>query len=111
MSNDVELLKTKNKQIGEAESSADHKWLAGVLAPELASFRADGKTFDDAGRFLQKLAASSPRITDVQSVEILGTRAIVKCVVTQDGRKYHTLRLFVRYEGNWLLLAWANEPL
>ena len=111
MSKDVELLKALNIRIGEAETTGDQRWLASVLAPELAFFRADGKTFDDSGRFLQKVAASSPHLSEVESVEVLGNRAIVKCVVTQDGKKYHNLRLFVRYGGNWVLLAWANEPL
>jgi hypothetical protein len=111
MLNDLEMLKAQNIRLGEAESSADHKWLAGALAPELAFFRADGKTFDDAGRFLQKVTAGAPRLTEIESVEILGNRAIVKCVVTLEGKKYHNLRVFVRYAGNWVLLAWANEPM
>lgn len=111
MPNDVEVLRTVNVRIGEAESTGDQKWLANILAPELAFFRADGKTFDDAERFLQKVTKGNLRDTEVASVELLGNRAIVKCIVTQDGKKYHNLRLFVRYEGNWLLLAWANEPM
>jgi hypothetical protein len=33
-------------------------FLAGILAPQLAFLRADGKTVDGAGRFLQKVAAA-----------------------------------------------------
>jgi len=111
MPDDVEVLRAQNVKIGDAESSGDQKWLASALAPEFAFFRADGETFDDAGRFLQKVKASSPRNTEVESVEIIGNRAIVKCLVTQDTKKYHNLRLFVRYGESWLLLAWANEPI
>ena len=109
MPTDAEVLTTLNLRIGEAESNGDIKWLASVLAPELAFFRADGKTFDDADRFLQKVNASSSRTTEVEPPAVLGNRAIVKCIVKQDGKSYHNLRVFVRYGGNWLLLAWANE--
>ena len=111
MSSDARVLKGQNVRIGEAESSGDCKWLASVLAPELAFFRADGKTFDNAGRILQKVKVGSSRATEVESIEILGNRAIAKCIVTQDGKKYHNLHLFVRYAGDWLLLAWANEEI
>jgi hypothetical protein len=109
MSTDVEMLKQMNIEIGEAETRGDHKWLAGVLAPELAFSRASGAV-DDAGRYLQKVAGSNKRATEVESVEVLGNRAIVKCIVAQDGKKYHNLRLWIRREGKWLLLGWANEP-
>src|SRR3712207_4720215 len=36
-------------------------------------------------------------------------RAVVECVVTQGEKDYHNLRLFVRRDGQWKLLAWANE--
>jgi hypothetical protein len=111
MASDIELLKAQNIRIGDAESCGDQEWLASILAPELAFLRADGETFDDARRFLQKVAKSSPRSTDIESIEIVRNRAIAKCVVTQDGHKYHNLRLFVRHGGKWLLLAWANERL
>ena len=31
------------------------------------------------------------------------------CVITQGGKNYHNVGLFVRIEGSWKLLAWANE--
>jgi hypothetical protein len=110
---DVEILTEMNKQIGVAESAGDRDWLAGVIAPELAFFRAN-KIIDDAGRFLQKVVKSDPRPTSIESVEVIGNRAIVKCVVTMksaagESLNYHNLRLFIRYEGKWRLLGWANE--
>jgi hypothetical protein len=81
-----------------------------VLAPELAFSRVSG-AIDDGERYLQKLAESSRHTTEVESVEVLGNRAIVKCVVTQDGRRYHNLRLWIRHEGKWVLLGWANESI
>jgi len=51
------------------------------------------------------------RITKIiEPIEIYGNRAIVKCIVKLDGKEYHNIRLFVRHEGVWKLLGWANEP-
>ncbi len=85
--------------------------LASILAPELAFSRASGAV-DDAGRFLQKVATKNPPgELRPESIEIdtFGNRAIVKCVITQGGKNYHNIRLFVRIDANWKLLAWANE--
>ena len=30
-------------------------------------------------------------------------------VVTMGGRDFHNIRLFVRRDGKWKLLGWANE--
>ena len=118
MATDNEALRALNIEIGHAETRGDVKWLAEVVAPELAFSRADGTTIDDAGRFLQKVRSSAPRETTFEperdSIEVVGNRAIVKCVVTvksPDGdKRYHNLRLFVRIDGKWRLLGWANEP-
>jgi hypothetical protein len=103
---DDEALRTLNARLNEAENAGDRDFLAAILAPELAFLRADGKTVDDAGRFLQKVA---PR--EFEQIEVLGTRAIVKCVVTRGEERFHNIRLFVRLEGQWKLLGWANERL
>lgn len=51
------------------------------------------------------------RVTKIiEPIEIYGNRAIVKCIVKFDGKEYHNIRLFVRQEGVWKLLGWANEP-
>jgi hypothetical protein len=42
--------------------------------------------------------------------QVHGDRAVVACVVTQNGRDFHNLRLFVRRGGEWKLLGWANQP-
>ena len=106
-----EALRTLNTRVNEAENAGDRNFLAGILAPELAFLRADGKTVDDGGRFLQKVAARERCELTFEEIEILGTRAIVKCVVTCGEARFHNLRLFVRLEGQWKLLAWANERL
>lgn len=115
MQKDKEVLAQLNVQIGEAESKGDRNWLDGVIAPKLAFRRADGTTIDDRADFLKKVAPSDPRETTVESIDLNGDRAIVKCIVTvksaSGNKKYHNLRLFVRHEGKWKLLGWANEPL
>lgn len=116
MQKDKEVLAQLNVQIGEAESKGDRNWLDGVIAPKLAFRRADGTTIDDRTDFLKKVGPSDPRETTVDSIDLNGDRAIVKCIVTVksargDKKSYHNLRLFVRHERKWKLLGWANEPL
>ena len=106
-----EALRTLNARLNDAENTGDRDFLAGILAPELAFLRADGKTVDDAGRFLQKVAPRERYELAFEQIEVLGTRAIVKCVVTRGEERFHNLRLFVRLDGQWKLLGWANERL
>jgi hypothetical protein len=112
---DVELLTSLNVRIGEAESLGERAWLARVLAPALAFARADGNTFDDATRFLEKVKPGAGRTTAIDSIELLGNRAVVRCRVTLQTdagpRSFHNLRLFVRHQERWKLLGWANEAL
>lgn len=114
MQKDVEALKQLNIQIGEAESRGDRDWLEDVIAPKFAFRRADRETIDDRLQFLGKVKASDARQTRIESIDLIGDRAIVKCVVTLKSagadKPYHNLRLFVRQAGKWKLLAWANEP-
>jgi hypothetical protein len=116
MENDIEVLTTLNVQIGETESAGDpaaHAWFEGLLAPKLAFRRADLKTFDDRTEFIRKVAPNDPRETLVQSVDVDGNAAFVKCIVTvkssNGDKSYRNLRLFVRDGGKWKLLGWANE--
>jgi len=115
MQKDIEVLAQLNVQIGEAESKGDRNWLDGVIAPKLAFRRADGTTIDDRADFLKKVARGDPRETTVESIDLNGDRASVTCIVTVKSaggnKRYHNLRLFVRHEGKWKLLGWANEPL
>ena len=117
---DFKDLEDLNIRIGVAESTRDqqsYEWLAGVIAPELAFQRANPeKTINDRGEFLKLIKPLKPddpnpgsRETKVESIEIYGDRAVVACVVTFGGNKYHNLRLFVRRENQWRLLGWANE--
>lgn len=116
--NHKQTLEQLNIRIGQEESKGTkkaRKWLAGILAPRLAFQRADGITIDDQVAFLAKVVPSGPRETKVESIDIHGNRAIVKCIVTlkaENGDKsFHNIRLFVRHEGEWKLLGWANESL
>jgi hypothetical protein len=112
MPTDEDALQALNLEINRAENEGDRNFLAGLLAPELAFLRADGKTVDDAGRFLQKVAKKpAPGVWAVETVEVLGNRSIVKGIVTQGGKRFHNIRLFVRMDGNWKLLGWANEEM
>jgi hypothetical protein len=118
MQDDIRTLEELNIRIGVEESKGDDQsrsWLAGVIAPKLAFSRADRTTIDSREEFLKKVKPSDPRVTEVESIDIQGNRAVVRCIVTlrsaSDDKKFHNLRLFVRHEGQWKLLGWANEPL
>ena len=111
---DLESLLRVNESINAAEIAGARDAIAKLLAPQLAFQRADpAKTVDDRETFLRKVPEKqgdrSMRI--VEPVQLFGDRAIVQCVITQGGREYHNLRLFVRRDGDWKLLGWANEPL
>ena len=106
-----DALRTLNVRLNEAENTGDRDFLAGILAPEIAFMRADGKTVDDGGRFLQKVAPREPYELTFEQIEVLGTRAIVKCIISRGEERFHNVRLFVRLDGQWKLLGWANERL
>ncbi len=110
---DEQALRELNVQIGDAENRGDREWLATILAPSLAFQRADAqRTIDDRAAFLQKIKAGGARSTRiVEPIELHGDRAIVQCIVRVGDQEFHNLRLFVRREGAWKLLGWANEPL
>ena len=112
MQGDIETLKKLNIEINDAENNGNDHRLAEILAPRLAFQRADQKkTVDDQVAFLQKVESGGTReIQIIDPIELYGDRAIVKCIVTTvDDQKFHNLRLFVRREGQWKLLGWANE--
>ncbi len=113
----VNELTALNIQIGANETKGDalaRQWLDQVIAPALAFRRASGK-FDGRAEFLAAVAPGDKRETTVESVEVYGGRAVVRCVVTVEGptgeKRFDNLRLFVRHEGRWRLLGWANEPI
>ena len=112
MSSDKQALRMLNVAINDAENTGNGEFLASILAPELAFSRANGEV-DDAGRFLQQVPTkkSPPRELRSEAIEIetFDNRAIAKCVITQGGKNYHNIRLFVRKDAKWKLLAWANE--
>jgi hypothetical protein len=98
-----------NEKIGDAESNGNRNWLDQHIAPILAFQRADGQTFDDREQFLSKVAARPPSKTTIQSVDVMGNRAVVKCIVELNGNRYHNLRMFVKHKDVWKILGWANE--
>lgn len=99
--------------IGDAENRGDREWLTGILAPRLAFQRADDhRTVDDQVAFIQKVKGGGNRVTRIiEPVEVYGDRAIVRCIVKVEDQEFHNLRFFVRRDGSWKLLAWANELL
>lgn len=109
---DEAALKQLNLRIGDAENSGDQQWLSTILAPRIAFQRADElRTVDDQVAFLQKVKSGGTRVTSiVEPIELYGDRAVVKCIVKVGEQEFHNLRLFVRREGRWKLLGWANEP-
>jgi hypothetical protein len=114
MTSDFEALVRINEAINVAEDGGRTADLSAVLAPAFAMRRASGATVDRAA-FLQSVATSGPRTLTIKSIAVLGQeRAIVTCTVSmrdQDvPRTFDNLRVFVRAEGTWKLLAWANEP-
>jgi hypothetical protein len=115
MDDDRQTLKEMNMKIADAEHQGDREWLAAILAPRLAFQRADGQlTVDDQVAFLQKVKPDEPgvekRKLSIEAIELYGNRAVVRCIVAVGERRFDNLRLFVRREGGWKLLGWANEP-
>jgi hypothetical protein len=109
---DLTHMHTLNMCIGQAESNGDRAFFEDLLAPAFAMRRANG-TVENRGSFLEGVRSSSGRATEVTSISLLrADRAVVTCVVAQNGRRYDNFRLFVRESGSpsWKLLAWANEP-
>ena len=112
---DIDALEQLNIEIGDAETNGEGERLAGWIASELAFRRADRATIDNRAAFLSKVKQSDPRETKVESIDVYGDRAVVKCIVTvkkaTGDERFHNLRLFVRHDGEWKILGWANEPI
>jgi hypothetical protein len=113
MDDDRKVLSELNARISDAENRGDRDWLAGILAPKLAFQRSDAaRTIDDQSAYLQKVAAGGNRVfRRIESIDVYGDRAIVRCVVAVADKEFDNIRLFIRRDGAWKLLAWANEPL
>lgn len=108
MNDDLATLRKINVDIGVAESVGDRARLNEILASRFAFRRASGQLVNRE-EYLDKVAPSPQRGTRVDELAIFGDRAVVMCVVEQDGVHYHNIRLFVREGGEWRLLGWANE--
>jgi hypothetical protein len=106
-----------NLEITNAENHGNKEFFEVLLAPAFAFRRANAAVVDRQ-QFLEALKAGGDRQTEPESIEItlLGnSRALVECVVSMgalDKRmRFENARLFVKDEnGQWRLLAWANEP-
>lgn len=117
MPTDRQILRKINHQLGVMEEKGDAnsiKWFENILAPKFAFMRSNG-TFDNRKKFIKKIKPSDPRETKIISIKVFENRAMVACIVTvksaEGEKKYHNLRLFVRYEMEWRLLGWANEEI
>jgi len=120
MANDIRDLEDLNIQIGDLETAGDDQGLADIAATKLA-FRRASKTLNDRGSvggsskegFLDQVAPGPDRLTEIESIQLYGDRAVVTCIVTMPrnapNKRYHNVRLFIRENGKWRLLGWANE--
>ena len=98
-------------EIGRLESTGDREALRGIIASKLAFRRANTQgTIVDRCEYLDAVVPSPERQTEITAVTVHGNRAVVECVVTQNSKRFHNLRLFVRQGEDWKLLGWANEP-
>src|SRR5690242_15763290 len=96
------VLEKLNIRIGNEESARTQEacdWLTSIIAPEFAFLRADpDKTIEDREAFCLRVKPADtpdpPRETKVESIQLHRERAVVACVVTFRGTKYHNLRLF-----------------
>ncbi|MEQ1514776.1 MAG: nuclear transport factor 2 family protein [Lysobacteraceae bacterium] len=108
MQSDIEALARRNQEIVIAENTGDMAQLGGLIASQLVFLRRDG-SLANRDAFLQT-PRPGHRELRVESIQIFGARAMVACTVTDSGVVTHNLRLFVREQGEWKLLGWANEP-
>jgi hypothetical protein len=123
MTNDIMELRQLNEDINKAENEGDRDKLSSFMAPHLAFQRAnEDRTIDDLGLFLQKVKRadeSATRTIEVGYTEVYEDRAVVTCIVTQGGDRFHNIRLFVKVKekleagvrANWKLLGWANKKI
>jgi hypothetical protein len=114
MTDDLAMLAQLTVDIGAAETSGDRAFLDSVIAEQFAFRRASGAVVDRAG-YLAAVAASEPRLTEIESIQLYGDRAVVTCVVTlvrsDDERpRFHNTRLLIRAATGWQVLGWANAP-
>ena len=102
-----------NEQIGEAEQTADEKFLREVLADELVFRKASGKVVTKE-EFLADLTNNrfereSKNIKVTLDEE--NSTALVTLVVHALENKFQNLRVFVRREKGWQCLVWFNTKL
>jgi hypothetical protein len=122
----IERLREINLLVNAAENDGEVEVIAGHLASELveggrrapllAIRRARGLC-EGAGAFLGKVQRGGDRKIDRDAIDVqlIGRfRALVRCVVTSQDKRYDNLRIFVREDAgkqDWKLLAWANEEI
>ena len=114
MTDDLAVLAQLNVELGAAETNGNRAFLDGIIAEQLAFRRASGAVVDRPG-YLAAVAESEPRITEVESIQLYGDRAVVTCVVTLvrangERPRFHNVRLFTRAATGWKVIGWANAP-
>jgi hypothetical protein len=105
-STESDRLVTINKLITKLENDGNVPALMQLLAPPFAFRNRNGQIVDKSG-FDPKPGA---REVVFNTIQVLGDRAVVMCVITEAGEATHNIRLFTRISGDWKLLGWANEP-
>ena len=106
-----EELAALNLEIGKREDAGDQGFFTELLASAFAMRRASGAVVGKAD-YLAALKPSPPgtRVTHLGSIALHGQqRATVTCTVAMGDKRFHNLRLFIRQDARWQLLAWANE--
>ena len=117
---DLQALEALNLRIGELESADAGEGKAAaeaageldrIIGPQLAFRKANGEIVGRDQFIHPETKNAARRDTEVTSISLHGDRAVVECMVTMAGTRYHNLRLFVREGTEWKLLGWANEPI
>ncbi len=114
MDRDFEELWKLNMEIGLAETAGSKDYFEQKLAPAFVLRRANpSRDTVNRSEYMEGVKRSSQRATEIESITLFGKeRALVTCIVTMDGKKYHNILIFFRQLGrDWRLLGWANEPL
>jgi Domain of unknown function (DUF4440) len=108
VSNDDELIAV-NQAITDAENAGDWTAMEPLIAANMAFRRADGSIIDRR-TFFDALKPGGNRILhNCTPLIVSENRAVVRCIIKVGDADYDNLRLFVRVDGKWQLLGWANE--
>jgi len=107
---EVASLERINLEMGRAQNGGDVEFFEGLLASEFVMQRANGALM---GRkeFLSDLRPGGDRTTQIEGIEFPQRNlGIVNCLLIAGGRRFRSLRTFIRVASGWRLISWANEP-